>query len=125
MTYKKNRSLSPHLFIYKPQVTSVISIFHRVSGSVLAIALLCSSFYIDFVNFIVSFNLGFFIYICFFLILNMLFFIFLTTIIFHFTNGIRHLIWDFCIGLDLNNILVTACLVLVITFVLSSIILVL
>jgi succinate dehydrogenase / fumarate reductase cytochrome b subunit len=39
---KENRSLSPHLYAYKPQITSVISIFHRITGSLLAIILLCT-----------------------------------------------------------------------------------
>ena len=29
---KNNRPLSPHLTIYKPQITSIMSISHRVSG---------------------------------------------------------------------------------------------
>ena len=30
---KINRPLSPHLTIYKPQLTSTFSIFHRISGA--------------------------------------------------------------------------------------------
>ena len=29
------RPLSPHLTVYKPQLTSLLSIFHRVAGSLL------------------------------------------------------------------------------------------
>jgi succinate dehydrogenase / fumarate reductase cytochrome b subunit len=36
---KKERPLSPHLQIYKPQITSVSSIFHRMSGIALALGL--------------------------------------------------------------------------------------
>ena len=35
-----NRPLSPHLQIYKPQLTSVLSIMHRGTGVVLAIGML-------------------------------------------------------------------------------------
>ena len=37
---KKPRPLSPHLQIYKPQITSISSILHRLSGIALAIGLL-------------------------------------------------------------------------------------
>ena len=36
----KNRPLSPHLSIYKPQLTSVLSITHRITGAVLAAGLI-------------------------------------------------------------------------------------
>ena len=35
---KINRPLSPHLTIYKPQLTSTFSIFHRISGAFLGAA---------------------------------------------------------------------------------------
>ncbi|GJP80880.1 hypothetical protein CLOP_g11079 [Closterium sp. NIES-67] len=37
---KINRPLSPHLSIYKPQLTSTLSIFHRISGGFLAVLFL-------------------------------------------------------------------------------------
>ncbi len=33
---KRARPLSPHLQVYKPQLTSVMSIFHRITGMSLA-----------------------------------------------------------------------------------------
>jgi succinate dehydrogenase / fumarate reductase cytochrome b subunit len=33
------RPLSPHLQIYKPQITSVMSIFHRITGVGIALSL--------------------------------------------------------------------------------------
>jgi succinate dehydrogenase / fumarate reductase cytochrome b subunit len=37
MSHPPRRPLSPHLQIYRPQITSVLSIFHRISGVVLAV----------------------------------------------------------------------------------------
>ena len=38
----RERPLSPHLQVYKPQITSTLSIIHRITGVVLAIgALFC------------------------------------------------------------------------------------
>ena len=42
------RPLSPHLQIYKPQITSVLSISHRLSGVFLGIGLIFSVFYVSF-----------------------------------------------------------------------------
>ena len=41
------RPLSPHLQIYKPQITSVLSISHRLSGVFLGIGLIFSVFYVS------------------------------------------------------------------------------
>ena len=37
---KFNRPLSPHLSVYKPQFTSVLSIFHRITGVALLFSLI-------------------------------------------------------------------------------------
>jgi succinate dehydrogenase / fumarate reductase cytochrome b subunit len=34
------RPLSPHLQIYRPQITSVLSILHRITGFALSVGLL-------------------------------------------------------------------------------------
>jgi succinate dehydrogenase cytochrome b556 subunit len=41
------RPLSPHLLIYKPQFSSVFSIFHRATGVILALAIFFSIFLAD------------------------------------------------------------------------------
>ena len=40
------RPLSPHLQVYRPQVTSVLSIFHRLTGVVLAFAALLLTYWL-------------------------------------------------------------------------------
>ena len=37
---KKNRPISPHLSIYRPQITSILSISHRISGVFQSIGLI-------------------------------------------------------------------------------------
>ena len=41
-----SRPLSPHLQVYKPQITSVLSISHRISGVFLSLGLLTMSLFI-------------------------------------------------------------------------------
>jgi len=113
-----NRPLSPHLLIYKPQITSIISIFHRITGTLLALIglstsilyILCSSF--------ISFHIVYSIYALFCLVSVFIIYFILASIFFHILNGIRHISWDLGLGLDLNNLTTTATLVVSIAFLL-------
>lgn len=113
---KINRPLAPHLTIYSPQITSIVSIFHRISGSFLGISFIClslvvfmdysfSEFYIFYNN---SFNFQLYFYWLFLILSSFLFML----ICFHFLNGLRHLVWDLGIGLDNKNISITALFVI-------------
>ena len=97
---KENRSLSPHLYAYKPQITSVVSIFHRITGSLLAIILLCSSICVNLLGSFLSYNYIYFFFTIIFFLVKILFYLLLSTVCFHSMNGIRHIMWDFGIGLD-------------------------
>ena len=122
---KENRSLSPHLYTYKPQITSVISIFHRISGSVLGILLLCSPILYILLSSFVSYSIVFYLYSILYILFQVIYYVLLITICFHSMNGIRHIMWDFCIGLDLSNLFITGCLVLSISLMLSFVIILL
>lgn len=103
-----SRPISPHLTIYRPQPTSVLSIFHRITGVVMSLCLviyviiakyisLGISFYdVYLLNFYINNNIDW-------LVLSALFFI-VFSIYYHFGNGIRHLFWDNVNGLDLESI---------------------
>ena len=110
MTTSK-RPLSPHLQIYKPQLTSLLSISHRITGVGLSI------FSIIIPVTLLSIALGEDIYNIFKFVLNHHFFrIFLILIIFtlsyHLANGIRHLFWDLGIGLNLKETYLSGYIVL-------------
>lgn len=87
------RPLSPHLQVYKPQMTSVMSILHRMTGAANAIGLLLFSWWLmaaaggfDSYNYFIAFitsPFGLF-----------LLFGWTVSVAFHLCNGIRHLIWD-------------------------------
>jgi succinate dehydrogenase cytochrome b subunit len=96
------RPLSPHLTIYKPQLTSMLSISHRVTGIGLAIG---TVFLVWWLVAAASGDAAFATARWFFgswLGLVMLFgwtFAFF----FHLCNGIRHLAWDAGYGFDLRT----------------------
>jgi succinate dehydrogenase / fumarate reductase cytochrome b subunit len=116
---KENRSLSPHLYLYKPQITSVISIFHRITGSLLALSILCMPLCINLIGCFSSFNIVYYILVLFTSLVKIIFYLLISTVCFHSINGVRHIMWDFCIGLDLNNLFITGCLVVILTLIIS------
>jgi succinate dehydrogenase / fumarate reductase cytochrome b subunit len=111
-----NRPLSFHLSMYKSQQTSLLSIFHRISGFVLSFIFLIFNLYYIFVNSFVTFNWFYFLHNVFFNIIWVLFLMFLFTFFFHILNGFRHLSWDLCHNLELNSVTNTAFFVLFFTF---------
>ena len=93
------RPLSPHLQIYRPMLTMMMSIAHRVSGASLAIGFLLLAWWL------LAISLGpepyaqvsgFFGSIAG----RTLLFLFSWALIHHMLGGIRHLIWDTGHGLD-------------------------
>jgi succinate dehydrogenase / fumarate reductase cytochrome b subunit len=94
------RPLSPHLQVYKPQLTSVISISHRATGLALSVGMIVlvwwllaaaigPAAYADVRGFLGS-------WLGILLLVGWTFSLF-----FHLCNGIRHLVWDTGHGLDL------------------------
>jgi succinate dehydrogenase / fumarate reductase, cytochrome b subunit len=118
----KERPLSPHISIYKPQITSVMSILHRISGSVLFLGLIiiswiiiCSIFkMLDKQPHIISSLKG-----C--MIAKIAIIAWLVALYYHFLNGIRHLFWDIGKGYDLKIVTRTGIIVLVVTAILTYI----
>lgn len=98
-----NRPLSPHLQVYKPQLTSLLSVTHRGTGVVLGggVPFLmywiwsltggaaeyqqAQAFFGSFIGrlLLLGFSFSFF---------------------YHFCNGIRHLVWDIGWGLELKDV---------------------
>lgn len=95
-----NRPLSPHLQIYKPQLTSVLSILHRATGIALAVGMLLLVWWViaaatgPEAYATVQGFLGHWIG-------RVLLFGWSFALFFHLCNGVRHLFWDAGLGLDL------------------------
>ncbi len=100
-TEKSERPLSPHLTIYRPQFTSVLSILHRITGLSLAF----STFLVVF--WFVSIALGKTYYLAYstFILskpVQLLLILSIWAIWYHTCTGIRHLFWDCGLGLQLE-----------------------
>ena len=100
-----NRPISPHLLVYSPQLTSLFSIWHRITGVVLATF---SSFFLLILKILTIYNYFYMVIENEFMlisnnsswIINYIFLLIFTLLIYHILNGLRHILWD--IGLFLN-----------------------
>ncbi|MBX7147176.1 MAG: succinate dehydrogenase, cytochrome b556 subunit [Alphaproteobacteria bacterium] len=95
--------LSPHLTIYRIQLTSLFSIFHRLSGIFLSVGSLIFVYWIwslaagaqSYIQMQSIFQLW---------IVKLLLFFWTFAFFYHLVNGIRHLFWDFGKGYHLTHI---------------------
>ncbi len=97
------RPLSPHLQIYRPQITSVLSILHRATGMALAFGGFLLTLWLMAIAFYSP------VWDVFFNVMNsMVGRIILMglswCLAFHFYAGIRHLRWDSVKGMDLPSV---------------------
>lgn len=96
-----NRPLSPHLSIYRPQVTSMFSILHRISGCGLAI----TAFLVVWWFLAAASGAAYFAIVDGFLtsiIGRLILIISCWALWYHFCNGIRHLFWDVGVGINID-----------------------
>ncbi len=114
----QNRPLSPHLQIYKKQITSVLSITHRMTGLVLAFGAFLLAYWLISATYgpdvfqtaqnlmgswfgkLVLLGITFSLY-------------------YHLGNGVRHLGWDFGFGFELPTVRATGIAVVVFAIVLT------
>jgi succinate dehydrogenase / fumarate reductase cytochrome b subunit len=107
------RPLSPHLQIYNPQITSVLSIMHRIMGVTLSFGTVfliywlsaaaygpdafaqAQAFFGSFIGQLVLLSLTF-------------------SLFYHLANGIRHLIWDVGLGFEMPILRATGIAVVII-----------
>ena len=97
-----NRPLSPHLTIYRPQMTSISSIFVRITGNALLAATLLliawllaastSAAAFEWVQYVITSWFG-----------DLVFLLSLWALWYHMLGGLRHLIWDTGRGLELKT----------------------
>ena len=99
---ENNRPLSPHLQVYRPQLTSVLSILHRGTGIALAAGTLLLTYWL------IALAGGPQAYAdaqrCLGSWLGQLFlFAWSVALFYHLCNGIRHLFWDAGKGFEMSE----------------------
>ncbi|ASR44569.1 MULTISPECIES: succinate dehydrogenase, cytochrome b556 subunit [unclassified Luteimonas] len=116
-----NRPLSPHLQVYRPQMTSTMSILHRITGVSLAVG------GISLVWWLMSIAAGGEAYEFasrqWASPMGLIFlFGFTLALIYHLLNGIRHLLWDAGWGFEIPKAYASGYAVFVVGFLITGII---
>lgn len=114
------RPLSPHLQVYRPQLTSVLSITHRATGVALAVGTLLLVWWLvaaasgpEHFAVVQSF-LGSWLG-------KLLLLGWTIALFYHLANGIRHLFWDAGLGFEIKTAYASGWLVVIATIVLTAI----
>ena len=99
----RERPLSPHLQVYRPQITSVLSIVHRLTGVALTAGTLLLTWWLVSAAYgpgafadaqaVVGSWFG-----------QLLLWAFTFALFYHLGNGIRHLAWDFGWGFEMSQL---------------------
>jgi succinate dehydrogenase / fumarate reductase cytochrome b subunit len=125
----KQKPLSPHLSIYKPQITSITSILHRITGVAIYFGLVFGIIYVAMISYnqntleqehqfvCASCQIFAFIknsFIC------IIVFGFSFSVIYHALNGIKYLFWAMSKGLDVKTSAIIAYVVISATIILST-----
>ena len=115
----KPRPLSPHLQIYRLPLPAVMSIMHRISGAALAsgtvlmvlwlVMLAAGADWFALAAGALAHPLGKFVLFGYSLAL-----------VYHGLNGVRHMVWDLCIGLEVDQVYRGGYLVLAMTVVVTA-----
>ena len=116
MNNKEQLPLSPHLQVYRPQLTSVLSIKHRITGFCLSLALPLYIFWLMSLLF-GPLSYTFFLKICSHFILKIIFILITYGFIYHMMNGIRHLLWDLGIGLSIKFSSISAVFIIILSLI--------
>lgn len=97
-----NRPLSPHLQVYRPQITSMLSILHRLTGIALAFGTLLLTYWLiaaatgpgafETAQALIGSFFG-----------RLLLFGWSFALFYHLCNGIRHLVWDAGYGFEIET----------------------
>jgi len=103
----RQRPLSPHLQIYRPMLTMMMSIFHRITGSALYVGTLLFAWWL------IAAAMGpeaFATASAFFdsLIGRLVLFFYTWALLHHMLGGLRHLVWDTIHGLQIPTVEFTA-----------------
>lgn len=93
------RPTSPHLSIYRPQISSSLSILHRMTGVALYFSLIILSWW--FIMFIYKGECKCMMWITETIIFQLAIKAIIFCGAYHLLNGIRHLVWDLGFGYSL------------------------
>ncbi len=118
MKNSRNRPISPHLQVYKIQITSALSILHRITGGALVVGTVLLVYWLGAIaagpeayataQAILGSFLG-----------KLALFGWSWALFYHLGNGIRHLFWDAGYGFELPTVYLSGKIMLAVSFALT------
>ncbi len=115
---REDRPLSPHLMIYRPQITSILSITHRATGVFLALGAVVFAYWLNAAAYgdeafaraqaVLAHPLG-----------RLFLFGWTVAMFYHLCNGIRHLFWDAGRGFEMSTLRASGVIVVLVSLFLS------
>lgn len=119
MTDRVERPLSPHLQVHRLQITSALSILHRMTGLALSAGALVLAYWlialaggpVAYDQAVTILNTGW---------LKLCYAAWSFCFFFHLANGIRHLVWDLGLGFEPGQIRASGWTVLVVAAVATT-----
>jgi succinate dehydrogenase / fumarate reductase cytochrome b subunit len=113
-----NRPLSPHLQIYKPQLTSIMSFLHRLTGLGLVLgAAVLVAWLIAAAHGAAAFDRAQSLAGAWYG--RALLFLWAFALFYHLCNGIRHLFWDAGLGFELKTVYLSGWSVVIVSILLT------
>lgn len=115
------RPLSPHLQIYRPQWTSVLSIMHRISGVALSVGTVLMVVWLAALargESAFASTLAFFSHP----VVTLALVAWTLALFYHLLNGIRHLCWDAGMLIDLGPARASGWVVVIVALVLTALV---
>ena len=112
--------LSPHLQLYRLPLVALLSISHRVSGVINGLG------YAIFIIFLISIASGNEIYNISYIVLTsiigkVLLSLWMFSLYYHMSNGLRHLFWDFGYGFTGRSPLISSLIVVIMSLLLTTV----
>ena len=117
---ERSRPMSPHLQIYKPQITSILSILHRITGVInmggllILAAWLIAASISDNAYAQMQWLMGSLLGMAALVVWSW-------TVFYHLCNGIRHLFWDMGKGFEIAQVTRSGQIVLLVSGLLTII----
>ena len=110
--------LSPHLQVYRLPLVALLSISHRASGVINGLG------YAIFIIFLISIASGYETYNISYIVLTStigkaLLSLWLFSLYYHMSNGVRHLFWDFGYGFTGRSPIISSLIVILMSFLLT------
>lgn len=117
------RPLSPHLTVYKAEYSSMLSIYHRVTGILLAVCLLVlglvyklQAYNVEYFSMLVNLSSVYQLKLFVSVVVTFVVFAVVFMLAYHMSNGIRHFVWDYFLStLSKDHLKMTSYVVIVLT----------